>query len=222
MATSADGHTHRAFEFEVVQQAQRGLSRGELLRKFLHMSPGFIPFLMKDLPHLDPLDRASLIFLCAVSVILTVIFLAVFRLVRRPGEDNLLSTVVSYPACIVGAMLLFPAHLEFACVVVIILAFGDGCAYLCGHFLGRTPLPWNPRKTWLGTLGFISVSGPVAALSFWLEAKPEVPVLTAAACGMSAAIAGAIAESLNVRITDNLRVGVAALIAVAVTNALLT
>ncbi len=203
---------------DYADKPQPRLPRGEILRKSLHMSPGLIPFLMKDMPHLDPLDKASLVFLTVVSLVLTVIFLAVFRLVRRPGERNLLSAALSYPATVVGTIVLFPAHLEFACVVVTILAFGDGFAYLCGSLFGKTRLPWNAQKTWLGSFGFIVFSGPIASLAFWLEAKPQVSIMTAAACGFSAAIAGAIAESLDVKLTDNLRVGLAAACTVAMTS----
>lgn len=198
------------------------LPRGEILRKSLHMLPGFIPFLMKDMAHLDPLDNAALVFLTVVSLMLTIVFLAVFRLVRRPGERNLLSAALSYPATVVGTIVLFPANLEFACVVVTILAFGDGFAYLCGRLFGKTGLPWNSHKTWLGTLGFIVFSGPIASLAFWLEAKPQVSIPSAAACGFSAAVAGAIAESLDVKLTDNLRVGLAAAFTVAMTSYLLS
>lgn len=200
--------------FEAVEKPKRRLAHGEVLRKILHMLPGIFPFLMKDMPHLDPLDNASLIFLVVVSVVLTTVFLGVSRLVRRPGEDNLVSTVISYPFTVVGAMVLFPSHLEFACVVVIILAFGDGSAFLFGKCLGKTRLPWNPSKTWVGTMAFALISGPLAALAFWLEAKPQVPVTTALACGLLPALAGAIAESVDVRMNDNLRVGAAALLTV--------
>jgi farnesol kinase len=203
---------------DYADQPQKRVPRGEILRKFLHMSPGLIPFLMKDMPHLDPLDKAALVFLTVVSIVLTIIFLAVFRLVRRPGESNLLSAALSYPATVVGTIVLFPANLEFACVVVTILAFGDGFAYLCGRLFGKTRLPWNPQKTWLGSLGFVLFSGPIASLAFWVEAKPQVSMMTAVACGFSAAIAGAIAESLDVRLTDNLRVGLAAAFTVAMTS----
>ncbi len=203
---------------DYADEPQPRLPRGEILRKSLHMSPGLIPFLMKDMPHLDPLDKAALVFLTVVSLVLTIIFLAVFRLVRRPGERNLLSAALSYPATVVGTIVLFPANLEYACVVVTILAFGDGFAWLCGRLFGKTRLPWNRQKTWLGSLGFIVFSGPIASLAFWLEAKPQVSIMTAAACGFSAAIAGAIAESLDVKLTDNLRVGLAAACTVAMTS----
>lgn len=201
---------------------QRRMSNGEILRKILHISPGLIPFLMQDMPHEDPLDTAALCFLCVVSVILTIVFLAVFRLVRRPGEDNLFSTTISYPATVVGSIILFPSHLEFACVVVVVLAFGDGSAFLFGRYLGKKKLPWNSGKTWLGTIAFVAVSGPLAALAYWIEAKPEVGAISALACGLGAAAAGAIAESIDVKVTDNLRVGTAALIAVFLISLLVT
>ena len=70
---------------------------------------------------------------------MTAIFLGLYRVVRRPGERNLLSTTLSYPATIIATLLLFPGHAEFATVVVVILAFGDGTAYFGGKLFGRTP-----------------------------------------------------------------------------------
>lgn len=188
------------------------------MRKLLHMSPGALPFLMHNMPHEDPLDTAAIWFLTIVTVILTVVFLACFRIVRRPGESDLLATSVTYPGTFLVTMLLFPGNLEFACVVIAVLAVGDGSAYIFGRWLGKTPLPWNAQKTWMGTLGFVLCAAPVAALAYWIEARPEVSLGLAIACGSAAAIAGAIAESAPSKITDNLRVGVAAAVAVAATH----
>jgi dolichol kinase len=187
----------------------------EFYRKLLHMSPGLLPFALGFVPHPDPLDwvsQAVVIFFCVTGAIL---FLSLRGTVQRAGEDNLLSTVISYPAIVVLTVLLFPAHVELTGVVVVILALGDGAAYIGGKTFGKTKLPWNTQKSWVGTMSFVAVAGPIATLAYMLLADADGrrwPI--AAACGFAAAICGAIAESLPVKLTDNLRVGVAALVAV--------
>jgi farnesol kinase len=183
------------------------------------MLPGVLPFVLAAVPHPDPLDTVSLGVVTAICVVLTTVFLLLHRFVRRPGEHNFLSTTLSYPGTILLTLLLFPDHAEFAGVVVTILALGDGSAYLVGKRFGKQRLPWNTEKSWLGSIAFVAVSAPIATLAYWLEAaNPTVPLAMAAVCGFSAAFAGAIAESLPSRITDNLRVGLAASLAVVATH----
>ncbi|HUG93698.1 MAG TPA: phosphatidate cytidylyltransferase, partial [Planctomycetaceae bacterium] len=197
------------------------ISKGEICRKFLHMTPGLLPFLFAPLRlHPDPLDATSLAVVVLVCAVLTLVFLALRPVVRRPGERNFLSTTLSYPASILAVLLLFPGRPEFAMVVVVVLAFGDGSAWLAGRLFGRRRLPWNPEKTWVGSTAFVCCSAPLAALAFWLEARPPVSFPQALVCGLAAALAGAAAESLPSQITDNARVGVAAGVAVAVTGLL--
>jgi farnesol kinase len=195
------------------------------------MSPGLLPFALAVVPHYDPLDWIAQAAVVSCCVVMTVVFLSLSRTVRRPGEDNLLSTAISYPATVIVTILLFPAHVELTGVVVVVLALGDGAAYIGGKTFGKRKLPWNPEKTWVGSLSFIAVSGPIATLSYlflafgdgsqWGVAYKALVNADghqwgiAAACGFAAAICGSIAESLPVKLTDNLRVGVSALLAAA-------
>lgn len=190
--------------------ARPSLRKGEVLRKLLHISPGALPFLLHSIPHDDPLNPLALWCVTGLTVILTGVFLAFYPIVRRPGETGLLVTCLAYPATFLATMHLFPAHLEFACVVVVVLALGDGAAHIAGRSLGGRPLPWNTGKTWTGLLAFMVFAAPAAALAYWVEARPVVSPWTAIACGSAAAVAGAIAESARSRITDNLRIGIAA------------
>jgi phytol kinase len=193
------------------------IPRGEIVRKLLHMGPGVLTFLMSAIPHYDPLAWHEVAIVAVVAVIVMGTFLRMHRTVKREGEDNMLSTVFSYGLCVVVMTSLFREHTEFTCVVVAVLAFGDGSAYFAGKLWGKRKLPWNRQKSWMGTLAFVAVSAPFAALAFWFEARPATPFALALACATVAAIAGAIAESLPMKLTDNLRVGVAASVACVVT-----
>ena len=189
------------------------ISRGELVRKAVHMSPGLIAFLMSPIPHYDPLAWHEVGIIAGVIAVMIGIFLYLKATVQRDDEDNFLSTTFSYGICVLVMSAVFRGNPEFVCIVVAVLAFGDGSAYLAGKLWGRRKLPWNRSKSWVGSIAFILVSAPMAALAFWLEARPTAPFSLAFACAASAAVAGSLAESLPMKLTDNLRVGVAASIA---------
>ena len=55
----------------------------------------------------------------------------------------------------------------------------------------------------------------MAALAYLAESQPTAPVLSAFICGAAAAVAAAIAESLPVKLNDNIRVGATAAVTVA-------
>ncbi len=222
---TADNEQDRAPDGAEVEQSRRGM----FWRKLLHMSPGLLPFALNWLPHNRPLQTADILVVSTIVCVMTLVYIGLRSVVQRPNETDFWATTLSYPLMVLATLILFPAYSELTCVVVVILAFGDGSAYIFGKRFGRRKLPWNPQKSWAGTLGFVAVAGPAASLAYWMEANhpwvtwspplPEViPVWVAITCGTVAAVCAAIAESLPTRITDNLRVGFAALVAVAITH----
>jgi dolichol kinase len=202
------------------------IRRGEILRKAIHMTPGAIPFALFLYPHPRVLPWDSLLIVTLITAVLTGFYIASKEIVRRPGETNFYSTCLSYPACILAMLLLFPQHPEFTCVVVVVLGFGDASAYIGGKLVGGRRLPWNSKKTWAGTVSFMLVAAPVATLAYFLEANTAslaywgqggsavIPLGIAAICATAATVTAAIAESWETGLTDNLRVGVAASVAV--------
>jgi len=185
------------------------------VRKVLHISPGLLAFLLPILPHEKPLPAEALIELTLITAVLTGIYIAARRIVARPGESDFYLTTLSYPAAVLGTLFAFPGAPELGAIVVVVLAFGDGSAYFGGKKFGGPRLPWNSRKTWAGTLTFLAVAGPLAALAYRGEAGTATPWLAAALCGGGAALFAALAESLPTRLSDNLRVGVTAAVAAA-------
>jgi dolichol kinase len=206
------------------------IRKGEILRKAIHMTPGAIPFALFLYPHPRVLPFDSLLIVTVLTAILTLVYIASKQIVRRPDETNFYSTCLSYPACILAMLLLFPQHPEFTCVVVVVLGFGDASAYIGGKLMGGRRLPWNPKKTWAGTISFMLVAAPAATLAYFLEANtatlaywgqggsPGIPLAMAALCATVATVTAAVAESWKTALTDNLRVGVAASIAVIATH----
>ena len=192
--------------------------RSELPRKVLHMFPGFVPFLLAAVPHPIPLPFMSLVTVAIITVVLTGLYVLMRRAVQRPGESDFWMTTLSYPAVILATVCLFRQAPQLTGVVVIALAWGDGFAYLGGKLLGGRRLPWNNVKSWAGLISFIAVAGPAAVFAYHAELGRNTSWAAALLCGTSAIVAAAIAESLPVRLTDNLRVGVTAAIVAAVTH----
>lgn len=190
----------------------------EVRRRLLHMLPGLLPLLLWVIPHQDPWGP---ILLWAVALLGGGLVLAAFHHARtfaRRDERDWSASVLGYGLPVLGTLLLLPGRAELGMAVLGILAFGDGSATLAGLRLGGRPLPWNAAKTWTGTIAFCVGGSLMGALLFWGEALPRVSPWAAMACVMPATLAAALAESLPVRINDNVRVGVTALAVLLLTD----
>jgi dolichol kinase len=196
------------------------LGARETKRRLLHASPGFLPFLLWTIPH-D--STSSLRFLCVISgLILALAAVAYYEFgrVQRTAERrrDVMGAVFGYAAVVLVTILLCPQHVEIAFAALAVLAFGDGSATLGGMLLQGRRLPWNSKKTIAGTVCFILVSTPMAALIYWGQAHdiyetanvPHVDVRMALLGALTAAMAAALVESLPGRTNDNLRVGATA------------
>ncbi|MBI3862583.1 MAG: hypothetical protein HY290_11890 [Planctomycetia bacterium] len=127
-------------------------------------------------------------------------------------------SVVSYAAITLTMLLSFPGQPEMGLAVTTIIAFGDGSATLGGLLLRGSRLPWNHRKSWAGLVGFLVISVPLGTGVYWAEARPAVPYWVALACVGPASLTAAFAESLPLRLNDNVRVGVTASMTILVTQ----
>jgi dolichol kinase len=168
------------------------------------------------IPHRDPIGPILAGAILAVGVVLGGTAFVQYRWIARDGDRQQLSVVGGYAACVLLALFLFPGQAELGLTVLTILAFGDGSATLGGLLWGGKTLPWNPRKTLAGSCCFVLAATPLACLVFWGEAQPRISATAALIAGSSATLAAAVAESLPSRINDNIRVGVAAALALMV------
>jgi len=182
-----------------------GLSAGELLRKLVHMSVGGIAFAVRPL---GPLGSAA----AALAAILHNAFLLPRyggKRLWRAGEAQrgFALGIVLYPVAVLLLVLVFWSRLEVAAAAWGILAFGDGMAAIAGQALGRSnPLPWNPRKSWIGTLSYLvfGAAGAFALLQWTAPGRYDggfALAIAAAAAGFAAAL-----ESLPQGLDDNLGV----------------
>jgi len=193
------------------RQLHERLGVRELTRRIWHMAPGLCPILWWFLPHGDPLSLPELCLLTLVAVGLPVATCCWYSTISRPGDQDSVAAAFGYASAPMLSVLLFPSRAEMAVTVFAVIAFGDGSATLGGLFVKGRELPWNPKKTWAGSLCFLLVAAPLSSLYYFMEARPGVSWQVALLCGLMATLGGAIAESVPSRINDNIRVGFVAL-----------
>lgn len=180
------------------------LSRGEVARKLVHMAVGGIAFLLR---FLGPLWSA----VCAMSaVIFNLLLLPRLggRALWREAETARGASwgIVLYPVAVLLLVVTFHRRLEIAAAVWGILAFGDGMASLAGMAFGRRKLPWNARKSWVGSATYL-LFGTLGAAGLLLWTAPgRYAVAFAVAVAAACALLAAAVESLPLGLDDNLSV----------------
>ena len=184
------------------------LSRSELLRKVTHMSMGLFAFAVG---WLGPLFSA-LLALTALAFNLFLFPRLGGRRLYRDHEHAAGSSlgIVLYPLAVLILILVFWKRLEVAAATWGILAFGDGMASVAGMTLGRTKLPWNPRKSWAGTIAYAFFGTVAAAALLMWTSRWTAPgaydwPFAFAVCA-AAAIVAALLESLPQGLDDNIGV----------------
>jgi phytol kinase len=196
------------------------LGARETKRRLLHATPGLLPFVLWATPHDPPSSVRFLSVITGLIVVLATVAYFQFGRVQRTAERrrDVMGAVFGYATVVLATMLLCAQHVEVAFATLAVLAFGDGSATLGGLLMRGRRLPWNPKKTIVGTLCFILVATPMAAIVYWGEAHdvcqaagfPRVDFRMALLGALTAAVAAALVESLPVRTNDNLRVGTTA------------
>lgn len=90
-------------------------------------------------------------------------------------------------------LIIFGQNMEVANAAILSLALGDSLSTLVGSRWGKYPLIFNSKKTWEGSLTFITAA--------FLGALTQVPLVAA----LAGAISGAITEAYS-PIDDNLTI----------------
>jgi uncharacterized protein (TIGR00297 family) len=183
------------------------LTRGELARKVVHMGVGTIAF---SLRFLGPLWAAVL----AAGALGFNLFLLPRIGGRKLWREHEVASgtsigIILYPLTVLLLILVFYQRLEVAAAAWGILAFGDGMASVAGMSLGRRKLPWNPRKSWMGSLAYV-LFGTVAAAALLIWTAPNQGraygwAFALVVCFATALLAAAL-ESLPQGLDDNLGV----------------
>jgi uncharacterized protein (TIGR00297 family) len=178
---------------------QSSFETNELLRKTLHIGFGILALSLKYLPW----RVAAAVAAAAVLVNWFVLHRVVGPRVAR-HERGWDWGIVLYPAAVLALILIFNWHIEIAAVAWAIMAFGDGFATLIGRALPLARLPWNAEKSVGGSLAFLLCGGGAAFGIAWFFRGPA-PLAVAVAV-----VTAAIAESLPLRLNDNVVVPAAA------------
>jgi phytol kinase len=195
-----------------MSRALERLGVTEMRRRLFHMTPALLPIGLPIIPHPDVWGPILTTIIVISSIVILAIACLMGHLLKRRGENNWMQAVFGYMVPVVGALLLLPGRAEIGLMTLQILALGDGSATLGGLMLGGRRLPWNQRKTFSGLFCFTLMGTLGATYSYWGECRPGVSVLTALAVCSTAALAGAIVESIPSRSNDNFRVGITALL----------
>jgi len=175
----------------------------EFTRQVIHIS-------MAGFALTFPFLSAPWAFLLAVCAFLHNIFLLPQYAPQLFREREKISQgIVLYPVMVGVLILLFPTRLYLAAGAWGILAFGDGFSTLIGRRWPLSPLPWNPRKSLGGLLGFMA-AGSVAAWILMAWNMPEISSRHLAMTAAGAAFITAVYESLPLPWDDNLVVALAA------------
>jgi len=203
--------------------AHRGWINTRISRKIIHMGTGPIFVLCWPLFTNSPTSRylAALVpFLITIQFILVGIGLlrdeaAVQAMSRTGNPREILRGPLFYGIVFIAVTILYWYDSPIGIVALMLMCGGDGLADVIGRRYGKIKLPWNPDKSWAGTLGML-VGGWVfatgiliayGALSIfpnpWISYLPAVTAI---------AIAGSLVESLPLHDIDNLTVTVTAVI----------
>lgn len=183
----------------------------DLRRKAVHVGCGLIALSFRWLSW----EQALLLALAAFAFNALLLPLLGGHALHRPGEKErgYAPGILLYPLAVAGLVLAFGPWkgLVVPAMGWALLAFGDGAASLVGMRWGRTPLPWNARKSWEGTLAHVVFGGGAAAAigSFvaagWPSALATDPAALVVAAFGAAAITGLL-ETIDSGIDDNLKV----------------
>lgn len=180
------------------------LTGGELARKVVHMGVGLIAF---SLVYLGSFWSAVL----AAGALAFNLFLLPRIGGRRLWREAEVASgssigIILYPLCVLLLILIFWNRLEVAAASWGILAFGDGMASVAGMALGRRKLPWNPRKSWVGTLAYVLFGTTAAAILLQWTAPGRYSWEFALAAAFGTALVAALLESLPQGLDDNIGV----------------
>ncbi len=187
------------------------VKHSETTRQVVHMAMGGFALTLRALTW----QQASL--LAAAAFLFNLVVLPRVggrRLYRATDEARGYPVgILLYPVAVLLLILLFRHRLDLAAAAWGILAFGDGAATLAGRRPGRRKLPWNDEKTWAGLAAFVAAGSAAGALlAGWTAPaiQPPPPTWFVVLAPTAAACLAGLAETLPVRLDDNLTVPAAA------------
>ena len=180
----------------------REISRGEWSRKAVHAGMGLFGLLLRWLSW--PVAALG----AAAALAFNLFALPAFgRGIYRDAARKRDTGIVAYPATVLLVVLLLRHALPVAAAIWGMMAAGDPMAAIAGRSLGGPALPWNPRKTWTGSLAY-AVCGAAGAAALMAFAG-RLAFASALGAFAGFAVLGALVESLETGLDDNVVPGLA-------------
>lgn len=149
-------------------------ARNEIIRKGWHMASGLA---VTPVVLYTNIEYGTVVAVAATFFVLSIETLSLFFGIRLPFWTRQLERVrrpheqfswASIGFLLTLVVLVWIAPLPVALAAAGMLAFGDGFSALVGRAIGRTRIPWNPRKTWEGSFaGFLAGLGGAYVLVAW-------------------------------------------------------
>jgi phytol kinase len=143
--------------------AQRGWISSDLSRKIIHMGTGPIFVLCwliflnttwaRYLASLVPLAITAQFFLVGSGVIGDEA--AVKAMSRNGDRREILKGPLYYGIIFVVITALFWYDTPVGIIALMLMCGGDGLADILGRRFGKRKIPWNPQKSWIGSLGML-------------------------------------------------------------------
>lgn len=143
--------------------AHRGWISGRLSRKIIHMGTGPI-FVLCWL--LFPNDTSSRYLAALVPLLFSLQFLLIgigiirddasVKAMSRTGDPReILKGPLFYGIIFVILTVIYWLDTPIGIVALMLMCGGDGLADILGRRFGDRKLPWNPDKSWIGSLGML-------------------------------------------------------------------
>ncbi len=175
------------------------LPRDEALRKAVHVGMAGFALLLRSLTWWQAALAAGIALLANVALLPR----AAPHVLRMDERARRFSVGIAlYPLVVLLLILTFRRNLPLAAAGWGYLAFGDGFATLVGMTMGGARLPWNPKKSFSGFLGYL-VFGFLGAAFLYGFVAARVPSGWELGCLLVAALVGAAVESLPSELDDN-------------------
>ena len=187
----------------------------EALRSAVHLSGLLLAFPLTYIAQPERLadGKSWAVGVCLCGVLFNMLVLPNLKIgqaLKREGEGFVNGTWM-YPLGLALAFLLYPPYAVAAAWAA--MAAGDAAAVTFGSRIPKPRLPWNTKKSWVGSAAFVCAALVACQLLLWwspapmflkADGTPEWPYVWTLA--VVAALSGALLESLEGPFDDNLRV----------------
>ena len=203
--------------------AHRGLVSGQVSRKIIHIGTGPLFVLCwllfpntsasRYIAALVPLAITLQFFLVGIGVIRDE---AAVKAMSRSGDPReILRGPLFYGIIFVICTVLFWYDAPIGIVALMQMCGGDGFADILGRRFGRTQIPWNHQKTWMGSFGMflggflLSVFILMVYVAIGIFSTPVITLLPAL---LVISVAATLVETIPLRDVDNITVTLTAIL----------